>query len=427
MKLQNLVEQSYETFVAQAPNARVILLHPQSRYRSVLVAKLINTPDVHCIYYALGPDDINVQSFLSGVTHDIANQHPTFGRHTNMMPGSIYADRERFGEIVETFARDLAEVSDEEFYFILDEYDRGDTADDIQRFVDTLIDVLPAQCRIVLNSRTLPRLPWVSLVAQHKAVLLRDDELIMTDFYGIEPGGKNRLDIFALGPGYVLMDDEPIDTWEGHLPRLLFFFALDRPIVTRSEICQAFWPDLETDQAVNVFHVTKRRLHKALDMDVLVHDEGYYRVNPELEINYDVMDFVTLLMEGREQSDERARIKAWQAAIDLYRGPFLQGHSDDWIEARRTDFQRGYLEALTAMGHVRLDEGRKEHALSLFQKALGEDNSREELHRQVMKMYADMGRRSEAAAHYQKLVEDLKDQHREPEADTVNLYADIMS
>jgi hypothetical protein len=31
--------------------------------------------------------------------------------------------------------KDLAEVSQEPFYLILDEYDRSDSADDIQRFV----------------------------------------------------------------------------------------------------------------------------------------------------------------------------------------------------------------------------------------------------------------------------------------------------
>ena len=53
-------------------------------------------------------------------------------------------------------------------------------------------------------------------------------------------------------------------------------------MVTRADICQAFWPELPLDQAVNVFHVTKRRLHKALGFDVLVHEGGHYRVNPAL-------------------------------------------------------------------------------------------------------------------------------------------------
>jgi DNA-binding SARP family transcriptional activator len=423
MQLQQLVDQVYQTFQDQAPRARAILLHPRSRYRSVLVARLINTPDWPVYYYALGPDDLNVRSFLAGITHDLANQHPTFGRHINILPQNAYED---FDLLLHTFARDLAEISDAPFLLILDEYDRSDSADDVQMFVEKLAAILPDNCRLVINSRTLPRLPWVSMIAQKRAVLLEDQRLIAQDFYEIETQGQKRLDVFALGPGHVLMNNKPIDTWEGHLPRLLFFFGLDKSVITRSEICQAFWPELETDQAVNVFHVTKRRLHKALDMDVLVHDGGYYRVNPELAIHYDVTTFVELLMAGRDENNPN-RMASWQKAIEMYRGPFLQGHTDGWITDRRQDFQAGYLEALTAMAHVRLAEDRPEHALGLFQKALAENPRLEDVHREVMKLFASMGRRSEAAAHFQRLVEDLKKSNQEPMDETKQLYKDIMS
>jgi DNA-binding SARP family transcriptional activator len=423
MQLQDLINQSLQSFQDEAPQSRVILLHPRSRHRSLLIAKLLNSTDTKVYYYALGPDDITVQSFLTGITHDLANQHPTFGRHLNILPQNSLND---FNVLLNTFVKDLTELSSEPFLFILDEYDRSDTADDIQMFVEKLISRLPPNCRLVINSRTLPRLPWVSLISQRYAVLLEDNELIRHDFYEITQEGKTKLEVFALGPGYVLMNGRNIDTWEGHLPRLLFFFALDRPIITRSEICQAFWPELDIDQAVNVFHVTKRRLHKALDMDVLVHDDGYYRVNPELAIAYDVMDFVGALMDGRNHENPN-RIAAWQKAIDLYRGPFLQGHTDPWILDRRSDFRAGYLEALTEMAHVRLSEDRLEHALGLFQRALSEDFSRQNIHRDVMQLYAKMGRRSEAAAHYQRLIEDLRKDGKVPAEETQSVYQEIMS
>lgn len=423
MQLHDLIDRSQRAFQEQAAHAKVILLHPRSRYRSTLIARLIHSPDTRAFYYAMGPDDINLQSFLAGITHDLANQHPTFGRHTNILPQD---EAQKFDVLLECFVRDLTEIEDPACLLILDEYDRSDVADDIQQFVEAVIRHLPPNWKMIINSRTLPRLPWVSLIAQRQAVLLEDDYLIKNDFYKIETEGTNKLEVFALGPGYVLMNGQAIDSWEGHLPRLLFFFALDRPIITRSEICQAFWPELDIDQAVNVFHVTKRRLHKALDMDVLVHDGGYYRVNPDMSIHYDVVNFVTALMDGRDENDAK-RMAAWQRAIDIYRGPFLQGHTDSWIVERRNDFRAGYLEALTEMAHVRLASERYEHALGLFQRALAEDNTRENIHREVMQLYSRLGRRSEAAGHYQRLVEDLKKEKREPAPETQELYQNIIS
>ena len=424
MTLHQLIEASYQMFLEHTRKARVVLLHPQSRYRSILIARLINEPEVKTFYYAMGPDDVNVASFLAGLIHDMADQYPLFGRHLSQLR---YEAIEDLDLLITTLVRDLEELSAEPFILILDEYDRADGADDLQAFIEKLVPALPDKCRLVINSRTLPRLPWVSLIAQKRATVLQDDRLVSSDFYGVEQEGAHRLDVRGLGPGYVELDGKQVNTWEGHLPRLLFFFALDRPVVTRAEICEAFWPELDTDQAVNVFHVTKRRLHKALDFDVLEHEGGYYRVNPNASIHYDVMDFVGALVEARASAGEQA-VAAWQRAIDLYRGPFLQGHSDAWIISRREDFRAGYLEALTEMAQARLADGRAEHALGLYIRAIGEDPRREDLHRAVMQLYADLGRRSEAAAHYQRLEEELRASGAgEPEPETRALYAAIMS
>ncbi|MBN1964974.1 MAG: hypothetical protein JW910_10020, partial [Anaerolineae bacterium] len=386
MKLHGLVSKSYDAFVRYTPQARLVLLHPRSRYRSVLVARLINDPDLNTLYYAMGSDDINVPAFLAGLIHDLAAQHPTFGRNLNLVPGALGTGASAPWQ--QALAADLGEWTDAPFLLILDEYDRSDAADDIQRFIEGLIPLLPVNARLVINSRTLPRLPWVSLIARNQAVILQDERLITDDFYDHRVGTSgSRLEVTALGPGYVSLNGDMITAWEGHLPRLLFFFALDRPTVTRSEICQAFWPELDVDQAVNVFHVTKRRLHKALGEDILVHEQGYYRVNPALIVQYDVVDFVGALAKGRAAAGED-RTPHWQNAITLYRGPFLQGHDEGWINARRQDFLTGYMEATTEMAEVRYQQGHPEHALRLYLRALNEDTHNEAVHRRVLKLFA---------------------------------------
>ncbi len=400
MKLHRAIAEAYQTLTDQAQHTRLILLHPQSRYRTALVAHLLNDPLYRAYYHASGPDDINLDAFIAGILHSVSAQHPTFGRHTRLL---LPDAGKEMAVLLDAFTQDLRELTTDYFYLILDEYDRTDTADDIQYFVERLSLLLPDHCRIIINSRTLPRLPWVAMIAHGRALVLLDQEVVRHDFYHTR-GGQQHLEVYALGPGFVIFNDQAIDTWEGHLPRLLFFFALDRPVITRSEICQTFWPDLDDDQAVNVFHVTKRRLHKALEMDVLVHVDGCYRINPELDVHYDAMNFAGYLMEGRRTDNTKPMI-SWQHAIDTYRGPFLQGHQDTWIVNRRRDFQTGYLEALISLAEMRIREERLEHALGLYQRALNEDGLRHDLHQHVMELYAQLGRRSEAVAHFKRLQE----------------------
>lgn len=427
MAIHQVLDEIYESFLAHAAEAHVILIHARSKYRTALLSRILSQGDVPTFYYAMGNDDVDISSFIAGFSHDLADQHPTFGNHVNM---ALARDADDIEAVLEGFIADLAEISGDTFWLVLDEYDRADIGDALEQFIELLAEKLPSASRLIINSRSLPRLPWMALIAQRKAVMMRDASLVSSDFYDNQAKGDVRLTVTGFSPGRVILDGTEVSVWEGHLPRLLLFFALERPIVTRSEICGSFWTDLSTDQAVNVFHVTKRRLHKALDsigLDILIHEGGIYYANAALEINYDVVDFVSALVEGRlAGADRKTALAAYQRAEKIYSRPFLQGHNEGWIMRRRADYQVGLIEALSQQAKIRWAENRPEAALTLLTKALGEDNRRQDLHRETMALYADMGRRSEAASHFNRLSEELSRLGIAVEPATVALYNDLM-
>lgn len=421
--LQDLVAPSLTAVRENYADHKLLLIHPKSRYRTLLIAALLNDPPLPIYYYGLGTDDTSLPQLLTGMIHDLAEQQPAFGRHVNQARSRAPDD---IPALAEAFANDLAELTDEDHLLILDEYDRADEAEDVQAFFASLLENLAPHCHVLINARTLPRLPWVSLVARHEAAVLKDSRLLSSGVYPEQGPGRANLETYALGPGHIFRDGKPVTEWEGHLPRLLFFFALDRPLVTRADICEAFWPELPGDQAVNVFHVTKRRLHKAVSFDVLVHEGGHYKIDPSLSLQYDVLEFVDSLVAARAASGQAAA-EAWQRAIDLYRGAYLQGHDLDWIIERRRDFQGGYVEALTNRARLHAKAEEPEQALGLYLRAVSELPNREDLHRDIMQLYAALGRRSEAAAHYQQLEADLKATFNiTPSPETRALYDDIV-
>ncbi|MDZ4765010.1 MAG: bacterial transcriptional activator domain-containing protein [Chloroflexota bacterium] len=422
MNFSPIIEQIYAHFCS-ITDVHAILLHPRSRYRSLLVARLVSDPELRSFYYALSHNDIRLDSFVTGLMNEIAAQFPLFGYHLNQLSGTDWND---FSQLLSAFTADLAELGNEPFLLILDEYDYTDTADAIQTFVEGLIIRIPSHGKIVINSRTLPRLPWLSLMASRHAMILDDDQTVVEHFYNPPKQSTDMLDVRALGPGFVTFNGHTVDIWEGHLPRLLFFFALDRPVITRSEICQAFWATLDAEQAVNVFHVTKRRLHKALNTDVLIHEDGIYRINPNLDLHYDAAEFVTLLLNGRDIANPN-RIDAYQRALELYRGAFLLGHSDRWIVERRAHYQIGYLEAINAIAGHWLADQRPEHALSVYQHALVDAEWRETIQCKIMRLYLLMGRRSEAAAQLQRVIEEAHRANRPLETETEQIRIEILA
>jgi DNA-binding SARP family transcriptional activator len=423
--MKSILDRCLTNFAAALEQTNLVVLHPESQFRTPMIAQLLEKNDFRILYYALGHDDISIESLVSGLAHELSYQYPLFGRHLNMVGLGADANSQA---LVSALCDELAALADKPLLLIFDEYDRSDEADDVQVFVERLTEVLPANCHIVINSRTLPRLPLVSMMAHHRALILLDDQVVRRDFFGAASQDGVDIEVYGLGPGFVIVNGKLVEDWEGHLPRLLFFFALDKPVITRSEICHSFWPDLEIEQAVNVFHVTKRRLHKALgvDFDVLLHDEGYYRLNPAFSIDYDVMSFTASLLEARSDDTDGAQDK-WQRVIDLYRGPYLQGHHEPWIDDRRRDFRAGYIEALSNLANIRIAAARLDHGLALLLRAVGADNSREALHLQIMELYQRLERRNEGIAHYKKMVEAFRKDGRKPLAESEMLYKQLVT
>lgn len=403
MNANERADSAYESFQNHCQGAKIILLHPRSRLRSLILAKLLGDGGLRAFYYALDIDDVNLRNFLTGVMDRLSRQHATFGRLMNVLPAMALDDPyKHLDEILRAFIAELTELADGEFWFVLDEFDRADLADDLLRFVERLSHLAPERCKIVINSRTLPRLPWLSMIAKGHAVIARDTDVVRQDIYSNRYDEGASLKVLSLGPGYVFRDDYLVDTWEGHLPRLLLFFGLDRPMVTRNQICETFWPKLHIDQAVNVFHVTKRRLHKAIGADALEHDGSYYRINRQTPFYFDAFEFVEALLEGRYGAPEDP-LALWQRVAKLYRGPFLQGHHDAWILERREAYQVAYVEALDNIAEVWRGRESYELALQTLTRAIEADYAREDIHLKLLKLYARLGRRAEAVTHFRQL------------------------
>lgn len=384
----------------------LLLIHPKTQYRRLLLANLLMDESFQSFYYALQAEDKHLKTFINNLSSALGLEAAQFGKTIKGLSPAVYTEpNTNLVPIVESLAQDLGELSEEPYWLILDEFDLGDAGDELQPFIEVLLDHLPADVHLLLNSRRLPRLSWLVLLAKKQAALFLDEQLLEENFYERNPQpGRFDLEVFGFGEAYANFQGERIQNWEGSLPRLLLFFALDKVAVHRSEICRTFWPDSEHDDAVNSFHVTKRRLHRALGADILFHQDLVYWLDPSVALYYDVIDFVETILKARHQQS----ITLWQQVIQLYRGPFLQGQDSPWIMEHRLAFHTAYLEAINAMSSYGLVQGRQEDTLKFYLKILNEDFQREEIHRELLRLYSDLGRRKDALAHFQDLEKRFK-------------------
>lgn len=182
-------------------------------------------------------------------------------------------------------------------------------------------------------------------------------------------------------------------------------------------LCEVLWPDAaDGRQAVQTAVSRVRRAIRSgapeAKLPELVRlERKLYMLDPTCTVWYDVAEFEQWVREAQRlmpQGDLAAVGRALDHALDLYRGPFLEGYDEAWVELRRTYLARCWFEALELLGGVRLEEGRPEDGARIFQRILEADPAREQGHMGLIRSLVGMGRRDDTLRQCYESITSLK-------------------
>lgn len=283
---------------------------------------------------------------------------------------------------------------------VLDELDRAQSVA-VDRFLPEVADQVTCQ-RIVVICR---RIPTILLqdpeLLRQVAFIPVDEDLLLWDYAHHQEDGSHLLEVHAFGKGQVTLNGRAYDRWDGVLPRSLFFYLVDRGMVTRSEIFETFWPDLPTREATNVFHVTKRKISEVLGIDLTTYWSGYYRIASNINLSYDAVHFTELVQKSAVSPADEA-IELLNRGTFLYRGDFLCETDMDWAAKRRHELRADYGDALGNLARAYEETGRPETALGLYLRALAFDGPGEEALYGAVRMYTVLNQHEAAYAVYRR-------------------------
>ncbi len=288
---------------------------------------------------------------------------------------------------------------------ILDECDRTDLAE-LDVLLTEFLDF--PQMRILLLSRLVPEFIRTNRAISSRTRIIPNDILMMFPDY-LAANQKDFLEVRALGSGHVFLNGKPVTNWDGELPRDLFFFFIDRGMVTRSQIFDAFWPDLPIKEATNVFHVTKRKINEILGLNLTQHSGSFYRIAPDIDLVYDVSLFKDLMQRSAIETTTAAQ-DLLARAIWLYKGDFLSGinaQTNVWSQSRRHELSQLYGEALFTQGKLIEQTGDSATALGLYIRASALNRQREDLAGVIMTLHQKRGEYADALKTYARIEADI--------------------
>ena len=249
------------------------------------------------------------------------------------------------------------------------------------------------------------------------------------------------LTVHVLGPVEIFRDpSRPLaaDAWPTRRARDILCFIVSRRHhrASKDTIIDTFWGETDFDVVEKNFHPTVSHIRKALNsnqplkQNFLLYRDGDYQLNSEFSYRIDVEQFDQLVSEG--ENARRARqfeqcIAAYESALKLYRGEFMQGSYEPWVEEQRTYYREQYLRLLEALAGVAQTSEDWPKAMQLAQLIIREDQFREDIHCVLIKAHAAMGNRGAAKEHYEGLKRLLEGELGvEPSLETRKLYQQLI-
>ena len=229
------------------------------------------------------------------------------------------------------------------------------------------------------------------------------------------------LSIEVLGQTRVRAGDIDVQVLPARKAMVLLACLADGPVgraVSADRLTDLLWPDNLTD-AKAALQATVSRLRRAFRAasstlpDPVDLTSGGYRLAPPYLVRLDARRFEQTCDEAEHHLAAHHKTEgaaAFERAIALYHGPFLEGHVDDWVQNRRRTLEGRYFDAVDTLGELRVADGTPISALRLFEGALEREPCRERSMLGLMRALSAVGRREEALRRYGDFTRILKKQ-----------------
>jgi len=269
-------------------------------------------------------------------------------------------------------------------------------------------------------SKIEEQIPAVNRRLRQTALPLLADLLPKTPQFAIRTLGRAEVSV----QGQVLTNGD----WQTLVSRDLFLCLLAHPNgLSKEEIGLLFWPDAAPSELRTRFKNAIYRLRGAFKEDVILFENDIYAFNRTLDYEYDVDSFQLYIAKGDRVGPPNERIDAYQAALALYRGPYLPEVDANWIWAERERLSRLFMERALVLAQLQLDAQQYTPALESVQRILEEDSCQEDAHRLAMRVYAALGNRAAIARQYAQCEQALLTEiDAPPSPQTAELYRTLM-
>lgn len=251
-----------------------------------------------------------------------------------------------------------------------------------------------------------------------------------------------RLKVRTLGNFLLWRGREAVQRQDWQRQKALVLFLLlvtyRGRMLERDQIVDMLWPGRSPSEGDQDFKVAYNQMCRVLEPGrernapsaYVRRDGSCYGLRPEADLVIDADEFLALIETGdRHYSQNKNQaLEAYQDALALYQGEFLQAHPyDEWCSEERERLLTAYLRVAERVAQLSLEQEQWEAAIQVCRQILARDNCWESAYRMLMEAYSRQGNRSQVVRTYQRCTGRLQSELGiTPSTTTINLYERLL-
>jgi DNA-binding SARP family transcriptional activator len=226
----------------------------------------------------------------------------------------------------------------------------------------------------------------------------------------------------------------------GPTGRLLacYLFAFPGRVHRRERLADLFWRDNDQTKVRSALNTAIWRIRRILDQGHLgaarhlmtVGDDLILEPSRDFQVDTYKLESASELFHGRSPRNllTASEIENLCAAIDVYKGPFLEDRDDDWVLQERERLHCLFVRSSVELMRAAVAKHDYEQALNFGRRILAIDPLREGIQRGVILLLALNSQRVEAVRAYQRLSELLRTElELDPMPETQRLFNEVVS
>jgi len=195
----------------------------------------------------------------------------------------------------------------------------------------------------------------------------------------------------------------------------LLCLLLSRPdkALTRDQVLDALWPDLDPAVAVNSLNQTVYFLRRILEEDYVEdqspgyihHDSDVLWLDPELVTSDSARSWAFLMSLSQPPTPDEV-----DQLVDMYRGRFaLDFEYEEWADSFRDSLHASYLEVVERSVRSDLASGHYDRGIRVARRALEVDPGAEQIEITLLRLYRLTGAHAAAAEQYSHYAAAMRD------------------